>query len=162
MTTIFDLNHSDTETTVHEAFERMRRLFPGNPFLHIPEGSPGGSQEFTYEQTGSAVDEITTLYRDAGYSRHHHVALLLESRADFYLHWLALNNIGATLVPIGRDLVDEETTLVLQHGEVDLVVCLPSRISAAQASSQQHLGIAHRLLRIVRPPGTTPRARPAF
>jgi acyl-CoA synthetase (AMP-forming)/AMP-acid ligase II len=137
----FDLDQSDRETTVHEAFERVRRLIPSNPFLHIPALSPGGPQEFTYQQAGAAVDEIISLYREAGYHRHHHVALLLESRADFYLHWLALNNIGATLVPIGSDLVEEETSLVLQHGEVDLVICLPSRLAAAQRAANDISGL---------------------
>ena len=68
---------------MREAFERMRRLLPGNPFLHIPAGSPGGPQELTYEQTGAAVDEIIAQYREAGHSRHHHVALVLEARAEF-------------------------------------------------------------------------------
>ena len=102
----FDLPHSDTETTVHEAFERMRRLIPTNPFLHIPAGGASDVLELTYEQARSAVDAIIGAYRQAGFGRHHHVALVLESRADFYLHWLALNQIGATLVPIGSDLVD--------------------------------------------------------
>lgn len=137
----FDLDQSDRETTVHEAFERVRRLIPNNPFLHIPAVSPGGPQELTYEQAGAAVDEIVPLYREAGYRRHHHVALLLESRADFYLHWLALNNIGATLVPIGSDLVEEEMSLVLQHGEVDLVICLPSRLAAAQRAANDISGL---------------------
>jgi acyl-CoA synthetase (AMP-forming)/AMP-acid ligase II len=129
----FQLDTSDTDTTVHQAFERQRRTIPDHPFIHAPTAA--GSQDLTYAEAGSEVDNIVEWYRDAGYGAGHHIALLLESRPEFYLHWLALNAIGATLVPIGSDLVREEIRQVLELGDVDLLVCLPSRLANAQSST---------------------------
>lgn len=158
MNTLFTLDQSDTETTVHEAFERTRRLVPNNPFLHVPAVAAGGSQDLTYEQTGAATDAITALYREAGYGRSHHVALLLGSSVDFYQHWLALNCIGATVVPVGNDLVDEELSFVLRHGEVDLVVCLPTHLAVAQRAAGEIAGLQIACLGSSPPPAREPRS----
>ena len=141
MASTLELDLSDTDRTVHQAFEHMRRLIPDNPFIEIPAVSPGGPLQLTYSQAAVHVDELSALYRNAGYGARHHVALLLESRAEFYLHWLALNRIGATLVPIASDLVDQEMGLVLQHGEVDLLVCIPGRLEIARRAGAHIPGL---------------------
>ena len=159
MSTSFVFDRADTEATVHEAFASMRRLIPGNPFIHIPAVCPGGPQELTYEQTGTAVDRIARLYRDSGYGRGHHIALLLESRTDSYLHWLAVNCIGATLVPIGSDLVDAEISLLLEHGDVDLLVCLPARLPAAMRAIKAVPGVQIACVEETPPIAREPRSR---
>ena len=121
-----------TAQTVFEAFERTRRAYPQAPFLSIPADCPGGPQELTYGHAAAAVGEIAAWYRAAGYGRGHHVSLLLDSRVEFFVHWLALNAIGATLVAIGAEQVDEEVRWLLQFGEVDLLVCLPGRLESAR------------------------------
>lgn len=137
MNGILDSVDDEAIASVHAAFERARTRFAASPFLHLPAGSPGGALSLTYEQAALRVAELADLYRRAGYGRGHHIALHLESRAEFYLHWLAVNAIGATLVPIAAELVDDEIALLLQHGDVDLVVCLPSRLAAVQRAAQQ-------------------------
>ena len=123
--------------SAHAAFERARRHFGANPFLHLPAGSPDEPLSLTYEQAGSHIDRLADDYHRAGYGRGHHIALLLGSRAEFYLHWLALNAIGVTLVPIAAELVDDEIRSLLKHGDVDLVVCFRSRLASVQRASRQ-------------------------
>lgn len=137
MNSTFDPVADEAVGSVHAAFERARAHFAASPFLHLPAGSAGGPLSITYEQAGLQVEQLADRYRRAGYGRGHHIALLLESRAEFYLHWLALNAIGATLVPIAAELVDDEIALLLEHGDVDLVVCLPSRLAAVERASRQ-------------------------
>ncbi|RZN33229.1 hypothetical protein CWO90_10690 [Bradyrhizobium sp. Leo121] len=36
----------------------------------------------------------------AGYVRGHHIGRLIENHPDFLVHWLALNGIGASIMPI--------------------------------------------------------------
>lgn len=122
--------------SIHAAFERTRRQFATHPFLHLPASSAGGPLSLTYEEAGLKVSELADRYHRAGYGRGHHIALLLESRAEFYLHWLAVNAIGATLLPIAAELVDDELAWLLQHGEADLVVCLPKHLAAVQHASR--------------------------
>lgn len=150
----------DSDMTVHEAFERLRQTTPNHPFIHAP--TDAGSKDFTYGEAGSAVDDLVQWYRDAGYGPGHHIALLLESRPEFYLHWLALNAIGATLVPVGSDLVPEEVRQVLELGEVDLLVCLESRLQSAAAAASGLPGLRVESLGSIRaPPVTAPGPRAA-
>ena len=137
MNSIFGAVDDEAVASVHAAFARSRRHFATSPFLHLPASSAGGPLSLTYEQAALQVDQLVDVYRRAGYGRGHHIALLLESRAEFYLHWLALNAIGATLVPIAAELVDDEMAWLLKHGEVDLVVCLPNRLAAVERVSRQ-------------------------
>jgi acyl-CoA synthetase (AMP-forming)/AMP-acid ligase II len=129
------------EASVYEAFEGTRRRSGTRPFLHIPAHCAGGLVDLTYEQAGSAIERTITGYRQAGYGAGYHVALLLDNRAEFYIHWLALNAIGAGVVPIGTSLTAQEASYLLQHGDVDLVVHLPEFQTAAERATQGGLAI---------------------
>jgi len=129
-------------STVYEAFEDTRRRSGARPFLHIPAHCAGGLVDLTYEQAGCAIDRTILGYRQAGYGPGFHVALLLDNRAEFYIHWLALNAIGAGVVPIGVSLTAQEASYLLQHGDVDLVVHLPEFQAAAERATHPIGGLA--------------------
>ncbi len=134
----------DDETTVYEAFAQTRDRWGGRPFLHIPAHCAGGQVDVTYEQAAEAITRIAAVYRRAGYGPGHHIALWLDNRADFYLHWLALNAIGATLIPLGAELTPEEAGDLLQRADVDLLIHLPERRDAADRAARRvgDLGLA--------------------
>src|SRR5262249_10413500 len=87
--------------------------------------------DLTYDQAHAAVLRVVDAYRHSGYGRGHHIALWLDNRAEFHLHRLAINAIGATLVPLGADLALEELLYFLQHADVDLLIHLPERENLA-------------------------------
>jgi acyl-CoA synthetase (AMP-forming)/AMP-acid ligase II len=126
---------SDGQTTVYEAFARTRARWADRPFLHIPAHCAGGQIDLTYEQAAEAVTRIAGVYRRAGFGAGHHVALWLDNRADFYLHWLALSAIGATLIPLGAELTPEEAGDLLERADVDLLIHLPERRDAASRAA---------------------------
>jgi acyl-CoA synthetase (AMP-forming)/AMP-acid ligase II len=130
------------EASVYEAFEGTRRRSGARPFLHIPAHCGGGLVDLTYEQAGCAIERTIVGYRRAGYGPGYHVALLLDNRAEFYIHWLALNAIGAGVVPIGASLTAQEARYLLQHGDVDLVVHLPEFQAAAERATHAIAGLA--------------------
>ena len=130
------------EVSVYGAFERTRRRCGARPFLHIPAHCAGGLVDLTYEEAGVAIERTIAGYRQAGYGRGHHVALLLDNRAEFYIHWLALNAIGATIIPIGAGLTPQEADFLLQHGDADLLVHLPERRLAAEDAAHPIVGLA--------------------
>jgi acyl-CoA synthetase (AMP-forming)/AMP-acid ligase II len=130
------------EASVYEAFEGTRRRCGARPFLHIPAHCEGGLVDLTYEEAGIAIERAITGYRQAGYGPGHHVALLLGNRADFYIHWLALNAVGAGVVPIGASLTAQEAGYLLQHGNVDLLVHLPELQAAAERAVHPIGGLA--------------------
>jgi acyl-CoA synthetase (AMP-forming)/AMP-acid ligase II len=55
--------------------------------------------ELSYGAVATAVEALRERYR-AGFGHSHRIGLLLENRPDFLIHWLALNGIGASIMPI--------------------------------------------------------------
>jgi acyl-coenzyme A synthetase/AMP-(fatty) acid ligase len=93
------------------------------------------------------VDRLRLAYAKAGYSHGHRVALLLENRPAFLFHWLALNALGCSVVPLHADLRAAELEYLLGHSEAVLAVVLPGRIAdvqaAASAASQICVVVSH-------------------
>lgn len=123
--------------SVHDAFENTRSEWGDRPFLHIPAQCAGGPADLTYEQAGAAVERSIDGYAHAGYGRGHHVGLLLDNRAEFFVHFLALNALGATVIPLSSELALEEAAFLLEFADIDLLVHLPERHQfAAQAAGR--------------------------
>jgi acyl-CoA synthetase (AMP-forming)/AMP-acid ligase II len=55
------------------------------------------------------------------------VGLLLENRPAFLLHWLALNALGVSVVPIHAELRAAELRYLVDHSEIMLALTLPLR-----------------------------------
>jgi len=85
---------------------------------------------------------LRALYAQAGYGAGHRVGILLENRPAFFTHWLALNALGVSIVPIHSDLRAAELTYLVGHSEMALAVVLPNRegmLRAAAAEANVHL-----------------------
>src|SRR5229473_2173350 len=105
-------------TTVFSAFEQTAREHGAKPFLHVlPE-----RLQLSYAAALDQVTDIAGRYRARGYGAGHRVALRLENRPEFLLHFLALNSIGASVVPINPDYRAAELEYILGHCEASLVV----------------------------------------
>ncbi|HEY7610443.1 MAG TPA: AMP-binding protein [Alphaproteobacteria bacterium] len=83
----------------------------------------------TYRQVTAAVEAQSEHYRRAGYGAGHRVALLLENRPAHFVHWLALNSLGAGIVPLNPDYGADELNYALAHSESALVVALAERMA---------------------------------
>jgi acyl-CoA synthetase (AMP-forming)/AMP-acid ligase II len=105
-------------TTVFTAFEQTARAHGAKPFLQVyPE-----KLELSYAEAQERTGAIAAIYRRKGYGAGHRVALKLPNCADFLLHFLALNSLGAAIVPVNPDYHRAELDYVLQHSEAALVV----------------------------------------
>jgi len=104
--------------TVFSAFERTAAVHGAKPFLEVL------SQKirFTYSEALERIADVAARYRARGYGRGHRVALLLENRPEFLLHFLALNSIGASVVPLNPDYRAAELEYVLAHSEAGLLI----------------------------------------
>ena len=123
--------------TVHEAFRASVTSSPHNAFLCVPAGrdyAPEGL-ELTYAQVARQVDEIASAYRTAGYGPGHRVALLLENRPDHFIHFLALNALGISQVPVNPDFRPEELRYLLDHSGAELIICRESRADLGREAS---------------------------
>ena len=105
-------------TTVFSAFERTARAHGAKPFLQaFPERI-----EYTYGQALDLVARTAQRYRRAGYGPGHRVALHLPNCPEFLLHFLALNSLGAAVLPLNPDLRPAELDYVLAHSEASAVI----------------------------------------
>lgn len=120
-------------SSVHDTFTQIAARFAERPFLavgplegrnYLPEGI-----EYTYAEAQAIVAEVADRYRAAGYGPGHRVALLLENRPQHLFHFLALNGLGASVVPINPDYRPEESRYLIEHSEACLIVALPHRVA---------------------------------
>jgi crotonobetaine/carnitine-CoA ligase len=75
------------------------------------------------------VDALAERYRAAGWGERHRVALGVGDHPRHFLHFLALNSLGVSIVPLNPDHPAAELRFALQHARVSLAVC-----GAAQAT----------------------------
>lgn len=126
--------------TVAHAFAQSAARFGARPFLGVlPEtaaiyGVPAG--ETSYAQLQSRIEPLRSAYAAAGYGHGHRVGLLLENRPAFFLHWVALNGLGVSVVPINPDLRSAELEYLVGHSEIVLAVALPARHAALRSAAQ--------------------------
>ncbi len=110
------------------AFSAQR--FPDNEALHIPlQACADYSPEpvsLTYRELDRAINEATTLWQGTGIAGR--VALVCENRAEFLIHWLALNALGLSVIPINHEMPDQEIPYYLEHGEAVAVCTLAKHL----------------------------------
>jgi acyl-CoA synthetase (AMP-forming)/AMP-acid ligase II len=105
-------------TTVFSAFEQTARAHGAKPFLQVlPDDI-----ELTYAQALAQVSSIAGTYEQSGYGQGHRVALRLPNCPEFLLHFLALNSLGAGVVPVNPDYHRAELEYVIGHSEASLIV----------------------------------------
>jgi crotonobetaine/carnitine-CoA ligase len=119
--------------TVAEAFAATAAAHAGHPFLIVPPRAfrnwPPGGVEIGYGAAAAEIADLRERYAQAGYGCGHRVALLLENRPECFHHYLALNALGAGIVPINPDYRPDEVRYLLDHSEAALVVALPQRVA---------------------------------
>jgi acyl-CoA synthetase (AMP-forming)/AMP-acid ligase II len=154
-------------TSVFAAFAATADATPGSAFFCAPP-APGrayhpGGVELTYAQTLERVVLARSLYAAAGYGHGHRVALLLENRPEFFVHYLALNALGCGIVPINPDHRHDEMLYQMDHSEADLAVSVPERVADLEAVARaraRHLPVVNvaDLPAALPEPGPPPRA----
>lgn len=128
-------------TTVFAAFMATAERAGTAPFLCVPP-APGRAYhpagiELTYAKVQEAVVELRRAYEEAGYGHGHRVALLLENRPEFFFHYLALNALGCSVVPINPDYRHDELLYQMDHSEADLAVVIGARVADLEAVARE-------------------------
>ncbi len=131
--------------TVYQQFLATCARWPDHSFLAVPplasrKYHPAGL-ELTYREVQAEVERLRRWYQSAGYGHGHRVALLLENRPEHFIHFLALNGLGVSIVPINPDYRHDEVRYLLEHSEAELAVGLGDRrdsLKRAAAECPQH------------------------
>ena len=118
--------------SVYEAFAATAGSGADKPFLHIPalatRGYADGPVDLAYGEALAQVDACAARYAARGYGHPLRLALVLDNRAEFFVHWLALNKLGCSVIPVNRDMQAEEIAYFLDHGEASALVALPEAL----------------------------------
>ena len=121
--------------TIFEAFRASVAAAPQNAFICVPLGTsyaPDGL-EWTYAEAMQRVLPLVERYRQAGYGPGHRVALLVENRPDYFLHLLALNAVGSSVVPANPDHRHAELLYQMRHSGAVLAVALRHHVDRLTA-----------------------------
>ncbi|MGH7152490.1 MAG: AMP-binding protein [Acetobacteraceae bacterium] len=127
--------------TVAAAFAATAARYPARPFLHVLEetatvyGTAPGA--LTYGDAVRDIGRLRAAYAAAGYGAGHRVGLMLENRPTFFLHWLALNGLGATVVPLNAALRPGELDYLVTHSGIALCVSAVAHAAKLQAAVQR-------------------------
>ncbi len=118
--------------TVYEAFRRTAERYPDHDFLSIlPQTAARYSIEaatYSYMDAVLEVAELERRYRAAGVRIGQRVGLMLENRPAFFFHWLALNGLGASVVPINPEWRSAELEYLVGHSEIAVAVVPSERV----------------------------------
>src|SRR6185295_15175909 len=120
-----------TSTSVHAAFARTAARTPEAPFLCTEavtaEAYGLAPGETTWAEAAREIERLHGAYAAAGYGQGHRVGLMLENRPAFLFHWLAVNALGASVVPISAEMRAAELEYLVGHSGIALAVVLPGR-----------------------------------
>jgi acyl-CoA synthetase (AMP-forming)/AMP-acid ligase II len=123
------MDGKNSVSSVYRTFCDSAAQYPDKDFLHVPLQAcsrySDSSVDLSYRQAGDTIELLKSLYQRAGFGGGHRVALLLQNRAEFLLHWLALNALGATVAPINDEMAAEEQAYIINHSEASLLLYLP-------------------------------------
>lgn len=114
--------------TVFQAFAAAGANWANRAFYHVPfhaaKAYSASAIEWTYGEAGKRVAELACRYALAGLQPGRRVGLLLGNRADFFLHYLAINSLGAAVVPLSAEATAAELVHILRDSRAGLVVAL--------------------------------------
>jgi acyl-coenzyme A synthetase/AMP-(fatty) acid ligase len=112
--------------SISAVFESTAARHANRDFLHIPAEScrdyAGGPLTLTYGEARARIDSLAVRLRAAGYLPGHRVAVALDNRADFFVHFLALAQLGVSIVPLNAAMGTAELRYVMGHADSALAV----------------------------------------
>ena len=113
-------------SSVYHAFQISAERFGNNAFLRAPaantaDASPHGVS-YTYAETIARVNELIPNYDTRGLKKGERVALVFDSRLEVYLHLLALNALGVSIVPLHSLGTDDDLRYMITHSNCRLAV----------------------------------------
>ena len=106
--------------TLNDAFVAACGRAADLPFL--AESALSGGRVWTYDAAEQEVHRLAEIYRSRGWGAGHRVALGVGNHPRHFFHFLALNRLGASIVPLNPDHRAGEIRYALSHSSADLVV----------------------------------------
>lgn len=148
--------------TVYEAFAESASRWADRPFLAVTAGTAAAygiaQREFSYREVAFETARLRAAYERGGYGVGQRAGLLLHNRPEFVFHWLALNGLGVSVVPINPDWRHEELAYLVGHSEIVIAVAPVERHGDLAAAA----GAAGGVLVLAEPDGRGIEGSPGF
>lgn len=132
---------ADHSRSLHQAFTAARKRAGARPFL--AESALCGGRVWSFEEAGREVDDLIDLYARQGWGQGHRVALAVGNHPRHFFHFLALNHLGASIVPLNPDHRGGEIRHAMSLSGAQLVVAIEPRWSELNAALQEDGALAH-------------------
>ena len=144
----------------YKAFCQSAAAYPARDFVRVPAAAkaPWAAEGYviSYAAAAEQVEVLRAAYVAAGYGRGSRVAFMLENRPEFLLHWLALNAIGASIVPLNAEMRPEELAHQMQVSGAELFVSVEEFTGLLSAAIPAQVPVS--LLNAALPSAKQPRA----
>jgi crotonobetaine/carnitine-CoA ligase len=135
------MHASTNHHTLDDAFQTVVKRSPELACVAVPPApgrdyAPDGL-DWSYGDLAEHIEAAVAAYVRAGYGHGHRVALLLENRPDFLVHFLALNRLGMCAIPVNPDYRQRDLTHLFEHSACDLAVVLDHRVADISAVTER-------------------------
>lgn len=121
------------DASVFATFAASAVRWAERPFVHIPQTAAqdysSAPVALSYAQAATRISDLVARYEAMALRRGHRMALMLDNRAEFFLHYLALNARGVSAVPLNREATVEEIAHVVRDSGCIYVRALPEHRS---------------------------------
>ncbi|MGD9799451.1 MAG: AMP-binding protein [Parvularculaceae bacterium] len=116
--------------TVFDVFDAAANSYGARPFLHAPDETARlyalEKTHYAYDEAAVEVERLKNKYQSVGARNGVRVGLAFENRPEFFLHFLALNALGASILPLNCAMQPEELLYQISHSECALIVATQS------------------------------------
>lgn len=154
--------------TVYEAFHRTAQEHAEKEFLCLPPRAAARyaieARTWSYREAAEEVAVLLRRYHAAGYGNGHRAGLMLENRPAFFFHWLALNALGVSVVPVSTEWRRAELEYMVGHSQICAAVVpedrRPELIQAAHAAGRPLAVTGAQLLDLPQAPFPAPAPGP--
>lgn len=127
--------------TVRAAFDASAVEHAARAFLCVTPATAEAygisAGEIGYAQAAAEIARLAAAYGRAGFGHGHRAGLLLENRPDFLLHWIALNGLGISAVPINAEFRAAELDYLVAHSEMALAIAPSGRHADLEAAADR-------------------------
>ena len=115
------------QNTIYSTFAVAAARWADRPFLHAPADAIGERKAFdlSFAAAAARVEMLRDRYHALGYGLGHRIGLALDNHPVFFLHFLALNGLGAIVAPLNAAMRAEELAVILGMADLDLIVAWP-------------------------------------
>ena len=109
----------DLEKNIGSLIEKAAKKYGNKKLLHFHHENVS----FSYRQINDMANQYAHVLQKAGIGKGDHLAVMLPNCPEFFLIWLALAKLGATLVPINIRYKAEDLVYVLNDSDaIGLVI----------------------------------------